>query len=84
MTQKFINKLKASPNPSPLPAMLAFLASQEEDEKALAYIKLFPIDSHFSLSHREMSPQGAVVTLLVAAAAPCPEDQGESRVQPWR
>lgn len=84
MTQKFMNKLKASPNLSPLPAMLLFLAFQEVDGKTLAYVKVFPTHSHFSLSRREMFPRGAVVTLLVTAAAPCAEDQGGSRVQPWR
>lgn len=84
MTQNFRNKQQPSPNHSPLYAVLPFLAFQEEAGERSAYIKVFPIHSHCSLSCREMCPQGAVVILLVAAAAPCPEQQGGSWVQPWR
>jgi len=51
-----MNKLKASPNPSPLPATLPFLAFQEEDGKTLAYIKVFTILSNFSLSRKGNVP----------------------------
>lgn len=70
MTQKFMNKLKASPDSRPLAAMLLFLAFQEEDVKTLAYIKVFPIHSHFCLTLREMCPCGGLFVGLCSSTAP--------------
>lgn len=68
--------MKGNPGRAKYMESFSFLAFQEKDGK---HWPTFRYPTHILiLAHL------SVVTLLVPAAALCPEDQGGSRVQPWR